>query len=45
MKFEKFKEIWMEKIGELPTKTDNSPELIEALCKAADNDFSDFEKI
>ena len=45
MTFERFQEIWIQSGLPLPTHTDHSPALIDALCKAAEGDFSDFEKV
>ena len=45
MTFERFQELWLEAGLPLPTHSDSSPELIDALAKAADGDFAAFEEI
>ena len=45
MTFDRFQQLWEQAGLPVPTHTDHSPELIDALVKAADNDFSAFEKI
>lgn len=45
MTYERFKELWLQAGLSVPTETDMSDHTIDALLRAAEGDFSDFNHL